>query len=224
MNLRWASLCVGAVASACGGGGAVDGEAEHCELFTQGHADVYVRHAGESLELSLLASLGDESTETTSHAPEQVCIVVSAERRRVIEASGGRPEPEPWAPIGVAAGAAFWQLPAVATPGVPWLGISIDPDPASNDDAAVDLTATSVEAPGSGAFSSYVTNAVGAPAFLISTVTSQLAMQQAMGTHTHMAWTFETAGEWSIVFEAQAIHDPTLVSAPARFRFLVEEQ
>lgn len=193
----------------------------HCYL--EGHGDVLVDYAPEAgLRLTLRAAL-DPRQEEQLYEPETVCIVVSYERHQVVARAGGRPRGAAWEPVGVPEGAAFWQLPALATPRAPWLGVAVVPLPVgtfAEDRVVLELGEVT---PPDAAFAAYVTSALGAPEFLLSSSAGLREVVAKGGSHAHMNWTFTAPGAVEVTFRVKATGAGgiTLISEPARFRFLV---
>lgn len=199
-----------------------DADCEHC--YRQGHGDVFVDYAAETgLRIMLRTELEHGQGERL-HPPESACILVGYERHQVVVDAGGRPAGSAWDPVGVPEATAFWQLPAIATAGTPWLGTGVATLPAAEilgQSVVLELSPPAFEA---GAFSAYATTAFGAPTFLFSTAAGVTDLTLQGSSHAHMNWTFAAAGRVELVFvaKAQSPDSTPLVSKPATFRFLVE--
>jgi hypothetical protein len=126
--------------------------------------------------------------------------------------AGGRPAGAAWDPIGNAAAADTWLLPAVEQVGVPFVGIGaeeIAPGDFVNDELT--LTLTQVASPsGSGHFALYATDGFGQPEFGMSSfdggITAADAITVPAGGHLHFNYSFTELGLWAITFEASGTH------------------
>jgi surface-anchored protein len=197
-------------------------DCEHC--FREGHGDVFVDYGRDTgLRVMLRTELEPGQGERL-HAPDSVCIVVGYQRYQVVADAGGRPESSAWEPLGVPEGAAFWQLPAVATAGTPWLGTAVAALPALQIPGQSVVLELSLPAAEAGAFSAYVATAFGAPMFLFSTVNGLTELVLQSGSHAHMNWTFAAPGgvELSFVARAEALDGTPITSDEATFRFVIE--
>lgn len=212
---------------AAGAGGSSAGSRcdSDCELcYREGHGDVLVDYAPQTgLRVMFRAELEPGQGERL-HPPGAVCILVGYQRYLVVADAGGRPAGNAWDPLGVPAGAAFWQLPAVATAAAPWFGTAVTTLPAERiRDQRVVLELAELDAD-AGAFSVYTTSAFGTPKFLLSTASglNELALQG--GSHAHLNWTFTAPGrvDLSFVARAETLDGVSITSDAATFRFLIE--
>jgi surface-anchored protein len=194
--------------------------------YLEGHGDVLVDYAPDAgLRLMLRAALDPGQWEQL-YEPETVCIVVSYERQQVVARAGGRPRGAAWEPVGVPEGAAFWQLPGLATPKAPWLGVAVVPLPVGTFAENRVVLELGEVTPPDAAFAAYVTSALGAPEFLLSSSAGLREVVAEGGSHAHMNWTFTAPGAVEVTFRVTATTEggATVTSEPARFRFLVEAE
>lgn len=203
-----------------GGAAGSDGSSD-CELrYTEGHGDVFIGYDA-GLSLSIRSAFGATSEQLVD--PARVCVSVPAASHALTASSGGAPDGEEFAFLGVAPGEPFWMLPASPRAGMPWLGATTEAIPSGRytGDRVV-LSITAVEVPLGGDVSVFTADPLGVPSVIYSTVTGALAHTFPTGAHLHFYWAFTVAGAYTLTFQAEGAHrDGVDVSPAAALRFVV---
>ncbi len=196
-------------------------------VLQSGHADLGLGYEeGWHLHIHVEHGMVD-GLEILDHEYEPDALTVLVPNRM----TGGRPAGAAWDPIGNAAGANTWLLPAVGQVGVPFLGIGaeeIAPGDFVND--ALTLTLAQVVSPsGNGHFALYTTDGFGQPQFGMSSydggITAADAITVPAGGHMHFNYSFTELGLWAVTFEASGTHwvdGPTAGSGTYYFHVVPE--
>lgn len=192
--------------------------------WERGHGDVFVEQAGgRELGIRLRAELETDSGERL-HDPSDVCIIVPAKTYLEVAEFGGRPPGEAWEFLGVPEGQAFWYLPELAAPEVPWLGVSTESVAAgryTGDEIRLELL--EVRGPPGAQVTTYFSDQPPTPLFVPSRDRRTISL--GTGTHLHMNWSFSEPGTYRWTLQAQgtrAEDGEREHSVPAAFTFLVE--
>ncbi|MCG8556205.1 MAG: choice-of-anchor M domain-containing protein [Proteobacteria bacterium] len=164
------------------------------------------------------------------HEPADVCIIVPYSSYESVQAAGGRPGSDAFAPLGVAAAESFWLLETRNLAAAqPFFGVSTQGVAATGAVSGTLRLEVQAAPPANGHLS--VFRIVGiTPTFAVSTSTpaqtssGKSALELPPATHEHYNWAFSHAGRYdvSIVAEAQTPDGLALRSEPAHFRFEVE--
>jgi surface-anchored protein len=203
------------------GGESGENGADECELrYTEGHGDLFIEYDA-GLEISIRSAFGATSEQLVD--PARVCVIVPAASHALSVSLGGAPEGEEFAFLGVAAGEAFWMLPASPRPGMPWFGAATEAIPSGlyASDRVV-LSITQVETPPGGNVSVFATDPLGVPSLFYSTVSGALTHAFPSGAHLHFDWAFTLSGTYTLTFRAEGEHRGGLdVSADTSVHFEV---
>jgi surface-anchored protein len=121
-----------------------------------------------------------------------------------------------FAPLGVPAGATYWELPQPNTPGIIFLGYrtdDVDPDPFLPffGSPFISLEMTAVRGSGvdrGGFFSMFQTDAFGTPTFQYTAAdgigNNDVQSPIPLPAHAHFNWAFTQPGEYQVTFRTEA--------------------
>lgn len=182
-------------------------------VLDQGHADVGVAYEDGAFNLHVHDGVTDQE-----YRPGQARLVAkSAARTSVPDDPAYRFLGDPGDPV--------WVLPEVQDPELLWLGLGaeeVEPGVFAGDTVHLDV----VKVYGPADLSVFVTDPTGAPSILADSGDGLPdRIELTAGTHAHVNWAFEAAGDYAVVVQARGTLTSTgqeVKSGLATYRFKVQ--